>query len=186
MRAMNFGRLSMAWFGRLRRRLLTALICGALAGVATVGSAEAASTKAALRQGAAAMQRQDYAAAAALLSPLAQGGNADAQADMGYMYAIGRGVPQDYTQAALWYRRAAEQGQSWAQFQIGMFYDQGHGVPVDVVEAEKWLILSTASAPPSGAEDRTLIRDAVRTKMTRGELAEARMRALAWQPRREQ
>ncbi len=93
------------------------------------------------------------------------------------MYAIGRGVPQDYTpRLRSGDRRAAEQGQSWAQFQLGMFYDQGHGVPVDVVEAEKWLILSTASAPPSGAEDRTRIRDAVRTKMTRGELAEARMR----------
>lgn len=158
--------------------LLPALIVAVL-----IGSAGAAPT---FRQGTAAMARQDYAAAAAILSPLAQHGDANAQAYMGYLYQIGRGVPQDFTQAALWYRRAAEQGQSWAQFELGMFYDQGHGVPVDVVEAEKWLILATAGAPPTGAEDRTRIRDAVRTKMTRGELAEARMRALAWQPRREQ
>lgn len=160
------------------RGLLSALIV-----VVLIGSAGAAPT---VRQGTAAMARQDYAAAAAILSPLAQHGNADAQAYMGYLYQIGRGVPQDFTQAALWYRRAAEQGQSWGQFQLGMFYDQGHGVPVDVVEAEKWLILATAGAPPTSADDRTRIRDAVRTKMTRGELAEARMRALAWQPRREQ
>ena len=67
-----------------------------------------------------------------------------------------------------------------------MLYDKGHGVPLDVIEAEKWLILATAAATPSGADDRTRMRDAVATKMTRGELAEARMRALAWQPNREQ
>jgi uncharacterized protein len=55
-----------------------------------------------------------------------------------------------------------------------------------VVEAEKWLIFATAASPPAGGDDRQRIRDAVRTKMTRGEIAEARMRALAWQPRHEQ
>jgi uncharacterized protein len=139
-----------------------------------------------LRQGVAAVERQDYARAAAILAPLAQSGNPEAQAYMGYLCEIGGGLPQDFTQAAIWYRRAAEQGQSWAQFQLGMLYDKGHGVPVDVVEAEKWLILATATASPSGAEDRTRMRDAVVTKMTRGELAEARMRALAWRPRGEQ
>jgi uncharacterized protein len=164
-------------------RTLASLLFGLLLMIAALVPATAASS---LRAGLSAIEKQDYARAAAILGPLAQNGNPDAQAYMGYLYEIGRGEPQDFTQAALWYRRAAEQGQSWAQFQLAMLYDKGHGVPVDVVESEKWLILAAAAAPSAGAEDRTRIRDAVVTKMTRGELAEARMRALAWRPKREQ
>jgi TPR repeat protein len=121
----------------------------------------------------------------AILSPLAQNGDPSAQAYLGYLYAIGRGVPQDYTQAAIWYRRAAEQGNSGAQYELGLLYDKGQGVPVNVIQAEKWLILATAAAPKAAADDRTRMRDAVRTKMTLGDLAQARMEALAWRPRPE-
>ena len=170
-------------FCRLRRLVLAIFAVAALAGIASPGDAAAQS---ALHRGEAAMARQDYPAAAVLLSPLAQAGNRDAQASLGYLYEIGRGVPQDQTQAALWYRRAADQGQPFAQYQLGLLYDKGHGVPQDVVEAEKWLILATAAgAPPATVEERKRMRDAVRTKMTRGEIAEARMRALAWLPRKE-
>jgi len=155
---------------------------GALLTLAALGSAIAAPT---LRQGVAAMVREDYATAVAILSPLAQNGDPAAQAYMGYLYTIGRGVPQDYTQAAIWYRRAADQGHSGAQYELGLLYDKGQGVPVNVIQAEKWLILATAAAPKAAADDRTRMRDAVRTKMTVGELAQARMEALAWQPRRE-
>ena len=63
-----------------------------------------------LRQGVAALTRQDYVKAVAILSPLAQNGDPAAQAYLGYLYAIGRGVPQDYTQAAIWYGRTTERG----------------------------------------------------------------------------
>ena len=165
-----------------RMRTLSILWLGVLLTVAVLGSADAAPT---LRQGTAAMARQDYPAAVAILSPLAQTGDPAAQAYMGYLYAMGRGVPQDYTQAAIWYRRAAEQGHSGAQYELGLLYDKGQGVPVNVIQAEKWLILATAASPKVAADDRTRMRDAVRTKMTLGELAQARMEALAWRPRRE-
>ena len=58
-------------------------------------------------------------------------------------------------------------------------------LPRDVIEANKWLNLSTAAAPPRAREARTRIRDAVTTKMTRGEIAQARLRALEWVPSRE-
>jgi TPR repeat protein len=164
-------------------RTLPIVLLGALLTVAAAGAAVAAPT---LRQGTAALAREDFAAAVAILSPLAQRGDPAAQAYLGYLYTLGRGVPQDYTQAALWYRRAAEQGQSGAQYQLGLLYDKGQGVPVNVVEAEKWLILATAAAPRAAADERTRMRDAVLTKMTRGELAQARMEALAWRPQREQ
>ena len=85
----------------------------------------------------------------------------------------------------MWYRRAAEQGDSLAQYSLGLLYDHGFGVPRNVVEAAKWLELSTAGAPPKAREARVRIRDAVTTKMTRGEIAQARLRALEWAPVRE-
>jgi TPR repeat protein len=163
--------------------LLLILLLSVLTGAAVVDPAEAGPT---VRSGVAAIARQDYVTAARDLAPIAERGNPEAQAYMGYLYATGRGVPQNYTQAAIWYRRAADQGHSGAQYELGLLYDKGQGVPVNVIQAEKWLILATTAAPKAAADDRTRMRDAVRTKMTLGELAQARMEALAWQPRREQ
>jgi TPR repeat protein len=157
---------------RLRTLLLLTVI--AMAGM---GSAFAAPT---LRQGVAAMTREDYVAAAAIFAPIAQNGNPEAQAYMGYLYANGHGVPQDYTQAAIFYRRAAEQGNPSAQYELGLLYDKGQGVPSDSTEAEKWLILAAAGSNGQASDDRGRLRDAVATKLTRGELAQARMRALAF------
>jgi TPR repeat protein len=38
--------------------------------------------------------------------------DAEAQNNLGMMYADGRGVPQDYREAVKWYRLAADQGNS--------------------------------------------------------------------------
>ncbi|TPQ36260.1 sel1 repeat family protein [Bradyrhizobium guangdongense] len=138
-----------------------------------------------LSQGVAAFKRQDYVTASRVFIPLAERGNATAQSHLGFMFETGRGVPQNYTEAAMWYRRAAEQGDSLAQYSLGLLYDRGQGVPRDIIEASKWLNLATAGAPPRAREARARIRDAVTTKMTRAELAEARLRALQWAPSRE-
>ena len=138
-----------------------------------------------LRQGVSAFNRQNYQQASQLFIPLAEQGNATAQAYLGFLFETGRGVPQNYTEAAMWYRRAAEQGDSLAQYSLGLLYDRGQGVPRDIVEASKWLNLSTAGAPRRAREARARIRDAVTTKMTRGEIAQARLRALEWAPVRE-
>ncbi|WP_246767795.1 tetratricopeptide repeat protein [Bradyrhizobium sp. CCBAU 53340] len=137
-----------------------------------------------LDQGLSALQRQDYVTASQVLIPLAERGNAAAQTYVGFLFETGRGVPQNYTEAAMWYRRAAEQGDSRAQYSLGLLYDRGQGVPQDIVEASKWLNLSTAASPPRVRESRARIRDAVTTKMTRGEIAQARLRALEWMPSR--
>ncbi len=138
-----------------------------------------------LRQGVAALNRQDYMAASRVFIPLAERGNPAAQSYLGFLFETGRGVPQNYTEAAMWYRRAAEQGDSLAQYSLGLLYDRGQGVPRDIIEASKWLNLSTAAAPPNAREARARIRDAITTKMTRGEIAQARLRALEWAPVRE-
>ncbi len=149
--------------------------------VSTLQFAEAAS----LRQGVAAFNRRDYVAASWVFIPLAERGDPAAQTYLGFMFETGRGVPQNYTEAAMWYRRAAEQGDGLAQYSLGLLYDKGQGVPRDIVEASKWLNLSTAAAPARVREARARIRDAVTTKMTRGEIARARLRALEWAPSRE-
>jgi uncharacterized protein len=138
-----------------------------------------------LRQGVSAFNRQDYVSASRIFIPLGEQGVASAQSYLGFMFETGRGVPQNYTEAAMWYRRAAEQGDSLAQYSLGLLYDKGFGVPRDIVEAGKWLNLSTAAAPPRAREARARIRDAVASKMTRGEIARARSRALEWAPSRE-
>jgi uncharacterized protein len=166
-----------------RRRLVIGRFVIAVATLllSPAGSAKAQS----FPQGVAAFKRQDYVAASRNFIPLAEQGDPAAQSQLGFMFETGRGVPQNYTEAAMWYRRAAEQGDSLAQYSLGLLYDKGFGVPRDIVEASKWLNLSTAAAPPQAREARARIRDAVATKMTRGEIARARLRALEWAPRAE-
>jgi TPR repeat protein len=165
--------------GRLRRAFLAA---AAIALSVSAGSFAEAAT---FRQGVAAFNRQEYLLAAQNFFPLAEQGDPVAQSYLGFMFETGRGVPKNYTEAAMWYRRAAEQGDSRAQYSLGLLYDKGQGVPQDIVEANKWLNLSTASAPRGAREARARLRDAVTTKMTRGEIARARLRALEWVPTRE-
>ncbi len=166
--------------GRARRVMFVAAAAMALS-VFAGDVAEAAT----FRQGVSAFSRQQYLLASQIFFPLAEQGDPAAQSYLGFMFETGRGVPQNYTEAAMWYRRSAEQGDSLAQYSLGLLYDKGQGVPQDIVEANKWLNLSTASAPRGAREARARLRDAVTTKMTRGEIARARLRALEWVPTRE-
>jgi uncharacterized protein len=168
-----------------RRRLAIRPFLIAVAVVVLLPSAGGFAQAQSLGQGVSALKRQDYVSASRVFIPLAERGDPAAQSYLGFMFETGRGVPQNYTEAAMWYRRAAEQGDSLAQYSLGLLYDKGFGVPRDIVEASKWLNLSTAAAPPQAREARARIRDAVATKMTRGEIARARLRALEWAPRAE-
>lgn len=176
-RAVFFRRLGF----RLDRRAPWAFYVLALVLALAATAAKAQS----LGQGLSAFQRQDYVTASRVFIPLAERGNAAAQTYLGFLFETGRGVPQNFTEAAMWYRRAAEQGDSRAQYSLGLLYDRGQGVPQDIIEASKWLNLSTAAAPPRVRDSRARIRDAITTKMTRGEIAQARLRALEWAPSRE-
>jgi hypothetical protein len=74
----------------------------------------------------------------AILTPLAEQGDAGAQAYLGTMYYLGKGVMQDYAHAANLIHRAAQQGNVSAQFMLGVFYLQGIGVSLDYSEAYFW------------------------------------------------
>ena len=49
----------------------------------------------------------DYETMVALLRPLAEKGDAEAQFRLGYRYDNGEGVAQDYAQAIYWYEQSA-------------------------------------------------------------------------------
>src|SRR6266545_3987799 len=149
-----------------------------LVALAMLGPAQAVS----MRDGIAAYSREDFVAAARIFGPFAEGGNARAQTHLGFMCATGRGVPQNYIMAVYWYRRAAEQGDPSAQYMLGLLYDKGQGTPQNYIEAHKWLNLATAHAPRKIRDYSARLRDALATKMTRGELGVARLRALEWVP----
>ena len=70
------------------------------------------------------LSRGDYATALKGFRTLAERGDADAQHNLGAMYASGEGVVQDNTEAVRWYRKAAEQGHADAQNKLGVMYGE--------------------------------------------------------------
>ena len=86
----------------------------------------------------AAHSKNDYRTAVRLYLPLAQGGDATAQFNLGVMYDEGQGVPRDDQLAWHWYRKAADQGCAEAEFNIGVMYASGQGVPKDFKQAADW------------------------------------------------
>ena len=67
----------------------------------------------------------------------AEGGDAEAQTDLGACYYEGKGVTQDYKEAVKWYTKAAEQGEASAQRLLGWCYANGSGIAKDENEAVK-------------------------------------------------
>jgi len=65
-------------------------------------------------------------------------GHANAQAQLGTLYAKGNGVKQNYGESERRYRQAAEQGVVEAQVSLGVTYDLGQGVKQNYAEAARW------------------------------------------------
>jgi TPR repeat protein len=68
----------------------------------------------------------------------AKTGDAQAQFQVGQIYARGITVPQDLTLAAEWYRKSADSGSAKAQYALGLLYSRGEGVPQDSAQAAAW------------------------------------------------
>ena len=137
------------------------------------------------RRGESAYRTTDHPRAATRIGPAAERGDARAQGHLGFMYQYGRGVPQSYPLALYWYRRGAEQGDPAAQHLLGLMYDKGMGVPTDHVAAHIWLNLAAARTRGAQHEENVRLRDAVRNKMSLGQLADAQYLASVWVPKRE-
>ena len=123
-------------------------------------------------KGLAAAERGDYVTALREWRPLAEQGIAQAQFNLGVMYAKGEDVVQNYGQAVKWYRRAAEQGFAQAQNKLGLMYGLGDSVVQDYVTAHMWGNIARANGYDSGK-----LLDALEQLMSKGQIARAQQRA---------
>ena len=102
--------------------------------------------------GLAAFKAKDYPRAYKEWKAAADSGQAEAQFDLGVLYAQGLGVRRDLEEAAKWYRKAANQGNAEAEFALGQMYLRGWGVPRDEADAMRWFQMANSvdsDGPPT-------------------------------------
>ena len=69
----------------------------------------------------------------------AEKGDAQAQFELGQVFALGIfDVPTNYLEAAEWFRKAADQNWAKAQFTLGVYCERGDGVAQDYAQAVDW------------------------------------------------
>ena len=71
-------------------------------------------------------------------------GDAEAQAELGWMRYFGDGVPQDFAEARRLYGLAAAQGDAKAQYNLGIMHRDGQAGPQDFAEARRLFGLAAA------------------------------------------
>ena len=123
---------------------------------------------------------QDYSEAVRWLRLAADQGLTLAQFNLGAMYDNGEGVPLDDAEAVRWYRLAADQGLAQAQYNLGAKHGNGEGVPQDYVVVHVWLNLAVSQSSGDDRETYVKARDAVATRMTPEQIAEAQRLAREW------
>ena len=122
---------------------------------------------------------QNYLEAKDWFKKAADQGHAAAQVNLGTLYSLGQGAPYSDHMALFWFQRAAEQRNALAFAKLGMMYERGRGVPQSLVDAHMWYNLSVAYGETRAAE----ARNAVATRMTAPQIAEAEERARQWNPK---
>ena len=116
------------------------------------------------------------------LKQQARKGDAEAQKNLGNMYANGRGVPRDYAEAVKWYRLAADQGHSLAQYNLGVAYNSGQGVPQDDAQALMWLNLAYQN---DWSDETANAIKVVARRITPQQLAQAQELVHNWKPKKQ-
>lgn len=86
----------------------------------------------------AAFKRQEYAAAFAVFTQLAEKDFPPAQSNLCTIYLEGTGAPRDTQQAVHWCRKAAKEGDHKATYNLALMYSDGIGVPRDDQQAAYW------------------------------------------------
>jgi uncharacterized protein len=131
------------------------------------------------KAGRAAYDLYDNETAIRLWRPLAERGDARAQASLGFMYQNGFGVAQDFASAARWYGIAAEQGQADAQYSLGMLYLTGRGVQQSYMRAHMFCELAMLGGVAGGLE----CRESASRRMTADQLSDSYRAAAEWYER---
>jgi hypothetical protein len=117
-------------------------------------------------------------------------GVAWAQSALGYLYFVGRGVPQDYAEALKWYKKSADQGGAESQNALAVIYLNGQGVQRDYSKAYFWANLAVTLDPITplavlkGQTEPTREyiqnRDAAAAKLTGAQLTATQKRCRQW------
>jgi TPR repeat protein len=108
----------------------------------------------------------------------AEGGDPQAQTDLGLNYMSGAGVPQDGFEGMRWLRKASEQGAAKAQLALGRIYLSGYDtVGQDLNEAQRWLGAAAAQGDP---EAKKLLAEAKTAEAESDRYAYWRARPFAW------
>jgi len=128
--------------------LLSAVVIGAMLHTSAATPVPAAQ----LNEGIVAFEMQEYDKAMALIKPLAEHGDPEAQYFMGTFYWYGSGVTRSSPIAQKWFSKAyktwltaAEQGDTGAMIEVSRMLNSGLGVERDVVAALTWVRLALAN-----------------------------------------
>ena len=120
---------------------------------------------------------EDYRQAVFWYKKAAEQGDTKAQLNLAVMYKYGTGVSEDFSQSVYWYKKAAEQGDTKAQLNLAVMYASGEGVPENFVLAYKWANLAAAR----GRDQAKALKNEIRKRMTRDQIAEAQKLSLEWE-----
>jgi hypothetical protein len=122
---------------------------------------------------------KDEATRARILRPMAERGDARAQAWLGLQYDRGDGVRQDYVEAVKWFRLAADKGDPEGEFLLCPSYRDGKSVPEDVVLAYAWCDIAAQNKaddpdiPDIGKLAAEVLNYLVEVRMTPAQITEA-------------
>jgi len=155
---------------------MTSILGVTVLGVVSLAAHDAAAD---FRSGLSAYNGGDYTSALAEWLPLAERGEPDAEAGVGFLFHKGLGVPQDNAKAAIWFTKAAEQGQPEGQLMLGTLFFYGLSVPRSYVAAFAWCEL----AQGNGQADAGECRDAALEHMTADEMARSFKLVRDWRQR---
>lgn len=97
----------------------------------------------------------NFAEAYCQWKPLAQRGHAEAQYNLGWLYANGNGLHVDMSQALHWWNAAAIQGHADAEFALGLAYTLGEGVKKDLNAAAGWFLMAAQRGHAEARESLT-------------------------------
>jgi len=106
-----------------------------------------------VRDGFTAYNKGDYVAAREAWLPLAQSGDAEAQYNLGVMFARGEALPKSDAEAVKWWRRAAGRGHAASMHNLGFMNATGRGRPADFEKAYVWYGLAAELQPPGPLQD---------------------------------
>jgi len=128
--------------GMLMAALLPLTACPPLHAAETSAAAQTSAAATPSAAAVEAVRRGDFAEAYCLWRPLAEQGDAEAQFQLGWMYANGQGLRQNPVAAADWWERAAHAGHPDADLAIAQAYQKGRGRSKDTSEAVHWLLVA--------------------------------------------